>query len=57
MAVCIARVAASGVPIDSAEGLDAIASGFLAWMAGDPADVGNQTRALLTPMVPTPTDE
>lgn len=51
MAMCIARVAASGVSIDSPEGLDAIASGFLEWMAGDPADVGNQTRALLTPML------
>lgn len=51
MAVCIARVAASGIPIDSPEGLDQIARGFLTWMDFDPADVGIQTRSLLTPML------
>lgn len=50
MVVCIARVAASGMLIDSPEGLDEIARGFLGWMADDPADVGTRTRLLLAPM-------
>lgn len=56
MAVCIARVAASDVAVDSPEGLDGIASGFLEWMDSNPADVGLQTRALLTPMLAEPRD-
>lgn len=56
MAVCIARVAASGTVLDSPKGLDGIARGFLEWMDSDPADVGTQTRALLTPMLAGPRD-
>lgn len=48
MALCIARVAASDVPIDSPEGLDAIAQGFLDWLQGGASDVGTQTRQVLS---------
>lgn len=48
MAMCIARVAASDVPIDSPEGLDAIAQGFLDWLQGGASDVGTQTRQVLS---------
>ncbi|WP_240617099.1 ADP-ribosylglycohydrolase family protein [Nocardioides speluncae] len=47
MAVAIARVAATGVDLTSADALDEIARGFLAWYADGPADVGIQTRAVL----------
>lgn len=47
MALCIARVAASDTPIDSEEGLDAIAQGFLDWMREGASDVGTQTRQVL----------
>ena len=47
MALCIARVAASETPIDSEEGLDAIAQGFLDWMREGASDVGTQTRQVL----------
>ncbi|WP_394216404.1 ADP-ribosylglycohydrolase family protein [Brachybacterium vulturis] len=47
MALCIARVAAAGVPIDSSEGLDAIARGFLGWVREGATDVGTQTRQVL----------
>lgn len=47
MALCIARVAASDVPIDSPEGLDAIARGFLEWVREGATDVGTQTRQVL----------
>ncbi|ATG50136.1 hypothetical protein CFK38_00320 [Brachybacterium vulturis] len=47
MALCIARVAATDVPIDSAEGLDAIARGFLEWVREGATDVGTQTRQVL----------
>ena len=47
MAVCIAQVAATGADLTSAEALDEIASGFEAWYASGPADVGNQTSAVL----------
>jgi ADP-ribosyl-[dinitrogen reductase] hydrolase len=42
MAVCVARGLRPGT-VD----LDAIGAGFLDWYAGGPADVGNQTRAVL----------
>lgn len=47
MALCIARVAASNTPIDSPEGLDAIARGFLDWLREGATDVGTQTRQVL----------
>ena len=47
MALCIARVAASDTPIDSEEGLDAIARGFLDWLREGATDVGTQTRQVL----------
>lgn len=47
MALCIARVAATDVPIDSPEGLDAIARGFLEWLREGATDVGTQTRQVL----------
>jgi ADP-ribosyl-[dinitrogen reductase] hydrolase len=42
MAICIAEVTATG-EVD----LDAVGQRFLDWYAGGPADVGNQTRAVL----------
>lgn len=47
MALCIARVAATGTPIDSPAGLDAIAQGFLDWLREGASDVGMQTRHVL----------
>ena len=47
-AVAIAEVAATGVRLSSEEGLTAIAQRFADWYAGDPADIGNQTRAVLS---------
>lgn len=47
-AVAIARVAATGVDLRSAEALDAIAGGFAAWFAEGPADVGIQTAQVLS---------
>lgn len=48
MAVCLARVAATGADLTSAEADDAIAAGFEAWLRGGASDVGAHTRALLT---------
>lgn len=48
MAMCIARVAATDVPIDSPEGLDEIARGFLEWLREGASDVGAQTRQVLS---------
>ncbi|MGY5766557.1 ADP-ribosylglycohydrolase family protein [Brachybacterium sp. DNPG3] len=61
MALCIARaaadaatgaaaaddVAAASAPLDSPEGLDAIARGFLGWLREGATDVGAQTRQVL----------
>lgn len=47
MAVVVARVAATGADLRSAEALDAIAEGFLDWYDDGPADIGNQTRSVL----------
>lgn len=47
-AVAIARVAATGIDLRSAEALDAVADGFREWFASWPADVGKQTRVVLT---------
>ena len=47
MAICIAEVAATGADLTSEEALDAIAARFEEWYADGPADIGNQTRAVL----------
>jgi ADP-ribosyl-[dinitrogen reductase] hydrolase len=47
-AVVIARVAADGLDLRSPEALDRIAQGFADWYAGNPPDVGIQTRAVLS---------
>lgn len=47
MAVCIARVCATGVDLTSAAADDAIAEGFEEWLRGGASDVGAHTRALL----------
>ncbi|MCM2430914.1 ADP-ribosylglycohydrolase family protein [Streptomyces sp. RKAG337] len=48
MHVCIAEVASTGADLRTTEALDAIATNFLRWYAGGPADVGNQTRSVLS---------
>lgn len=48
IAVCIARVAATGADLTSANALDQIAEGFLGWAAAGASDIGNQTRAVLS---------
>ena len=48
MAVVVARVAATGVDLTSRDALDAIANGFIDWLASAASDVGVQTRAVLT---------
>ncbi|TIC84430.1 ADP-ribosylglycohydrolase family protein [Nocardioides sp. GY 10127] len=47
MAMAIARVAAAGADLTSADALDAIAEGFLEWLADDPRDIGIQTSHVL----------
>lgn len=47
MAVCIAKVAATGVDLTTADALDEIAEGFLGWRRSGPADIGIQTSAVL----------
>lgn len=47
MAVAIAEVAATGADLTTDGALDAIASSFLRWCDGQPADIGIQTRAVL----------
>ncbi len=47
MTVAVAMVTAAGVDLRTAEGLDAVAAGFLAWFNGGPKDVGTQTRMVL----------
>lgn len=47
-AVAIARVATTGVDLRTPEALTQIAQGFADWYAGDPADVGIQTSAVLS---------
>jgi ADP-ribosyl-[dinitrogen reductase] hydrolase len=54
-AVAIARVAARGLDLRSADALDAIAQGFADWYAGGPADVGIQTSQVLSRAGRTPT--
>ncbi|HWS58962.1 MAG TPA: ADP-ribosylglycohydrolase family protein, partial [Actinotalea sp.] len=47
MAVCIARVAATGADLTSPTALDAVAAAFEGWLTGGASDVGAQTRAVL----------
>jgi ADP-ribosylglycohydrolase len=48
MALCIARVAATGADLRSAEAQDQIAQGFLEWYDAGPPDIGIQTRTVLS---------
>lgn len=48
MAMAIADVAAEGADLTTDEALDAIADNFLRWFDGGPADIGIQTRAVLS---------
>lgn len=48
MAVAIAEVAATGIDISDGEGLDAVAAQFVRWYDSGPADIGNQTSAVLS---------
>ena len=47
MAICIARVAATGTDLTSVAARDDVASAFEAWRANGASDIGNQTRAVL----------
>lgn len=47
MAMAIAEVAATGADLTTDDALDAIASNFLRWYDGGPADIGIQTSAVL----------
>jgi ADP-ribosylglycohydrolase len=52
MAICIARVAATGADLTSAPARDEIAAAFEAWHANGASDVGNQTGAVLRGAAP-----
>lgn len=47
MAAAVALAAKGGLDIGSGPGLDAVAANFVAWYDTKPADIGNQTRAVL----------
>ena len=47
MAICIARVSATGADLTSEDALDQIAEGFLDWQLNGATDIGNQTRRVL----------
>lgn len=47
MAICIARVAATGADLRGDEALDAVAQGFLDWQANGASDIGAQTAHVL----------
>lgn len=47
MAAAIARVTASGADLLTADGLDAVAQGFLDWQAHGATDIGAQTSGVL----------
>ena len=47
MAICIARVAASGADLTSAAARDLVAAAFEGWAANGASDIGNQTSAVL----------
>ena len=48
MTVAIAEVAATGVDLRTPAGLDAVAAGFVRWYDSQPADIGIQTRRVLS---------
>lgn len=51
MTVAIAEAVADGHDLTSEDGLDAVARGFMRWYTdfdGNPPDIGNQTRAVLS---------
>ncbi|MFW5473146.1 ADP-ribosylglycohydrolase family protein [Knoellia sp. CPCC 206450] len=48
MAVCIARVAATGADLGAPDALDQVAAAFLDWFDGGATDVGTQTRHVIT---------
>jgi ADP-ribosylglycohydrolase len=48
LAVCIAEVAATGADLRSPAALDAVAERFLRWYDDKPADIGIQTRHVLS---------
>lgn len=48
MAVCIARVTATGADLREETALDAVADAFLGWLIGGATDVGAQTSQVLT---------
>lgn len=47
MAAAIALASREGADVGTGDGLDAVAANFLAWYDTNPADIGNQTRAVL----------
>jgi ADP-ribosylglycohydrolase len=47
MTVAVAMVTATGRDLRTAEGLDGVVAGFLAWFNAGPKDVGSQTRLVL----------
>lgn len=47
MAAAVALAATNGADIGAGAGLDAVAANFVAWFDTKPADIGNQTRAVL----------
>jgi ADP-ribosylglycohydrolase len=51
MAVCIARVAATGADLRDDDALDQIADAFLDWAAHGASDIGSQTAAVLSTTV------
>lgn len=52
MAVCIARVSATGVDLRSANAQDEIALAFEDWLRGGPSDVGFQTGSVISAAAP-----
>lgn len=47
MALCIARVAATGADLTGPDALDAVAAAFIDWRAHGASDIGNQTATVL----------
>ena len=47
MAVCVARVAASGTRLTRSDALDAVAAAFIDWKHNAASDIGNQTATVL----------
>lgn len=52
MTCVIAEVAAGGADLRTVDGLDRVAAGFLRWYTDGPADVGVQTRSVLSQLSP-----